>query len=57
MSHILQIPIHKMGIKQLRSDSYHPQTHGALERYHQVLKTMLETYCFEHEEDWDLVPH
>jgi hypothetical protein len=46
--------MHKMGIKQLRSTSYHPQTQGALERYHQVLKMMLKTYCLEHEEDWDL---
>ena len=45
--------MYKLGIKQLRSTAYHPQTQGVLERYHQVLKNMLKTYCHEHSEDWD----
>ena len=41
------------GIKQLRSPTYHPESQGALERYHQTLKTMLQAYCVENPGDWD----
>lgn len=43
----------KLGIQHATSTAYHPQSQGALERYHQTLKTMLRTYCFENTEDWD----
>ena len=32
---------------------YHPQSQGALERFHQTLKTMIRTYCFQESKDWD----
>ena len=35
------------------SSAYHPESQGALERFHQTLKSMLKTYCFEHSKDWD----
>ena len=40
-------------IKQVRSTAYHPESQGALERFHQTFKTMLRTYCLEHDKDWD----
>ena len=40
-------------IKQARSTAYHPESQGALERFHQTFKTMLRTYCLEHDKDWD----
>ena len=43
----------KLNIKHVTSTAYHPQSQGALERYHQTLKTMLRAYCFENEKDWD----
>lgn len=47
-----QIP-HELGIKQYKSTAYHPETQGALERFHQTLKNMMRTYCLETEKDWD----
>ena len=38
---------------QYRSSTYHPQNQGALERWHQRLKSMIWIYCFETEKDWD----
>ena len=37
----------------MKSSAYHPQSQGALERYHQTLKTMLKVYCQENSRDWD----
>ena len=42
-----------MGIKQHTSSAYHPQSQGALERFHQTLKSMLRAYCYEQDKDWD----
>ena len=33
--------------------AYHPQSQGALERFHQTLKSMLRKYCFVNEKDWN----
>lgn len=52
-SHNFQQVLHEMGINHITSSAYHPQSQGALERYHQTLKTMLRKYCFENEKDWD----
>ncbi|XP_038157608.1 uncharacterized protein LOC119794223 [Cyprinodon tularosa] len=41
------------GIEHVTSSSYHPESQGALERFHQTLKTMLRKYCMETERDWD----
>lgn len=45
-------------LKQLRvrhgvSSAYHPQSQGALERFHQTLKSLLRTYCEELGRDWE----
>ncbi len=53
MSGIFQQVMDQLGIKQCVSSAYHPESQGALERYHQSLKTMIKTYCFESEKDWD----
>ena len=44
----------ELGIVHYCSSAYHPQSQGALERYHQTFKNMLRTYVFQHEKDWDL---
>jgi hypothetical protein len=41
------------GIEHLVSSAYHPESQGALERYHQTLKTMIRAFCFDHDKDWD----
>lgn len=32
--------------------AFHPQSQGALERFHQMLKTMLKTHCLDSGRDW-----
>ena len=45
--------MHELGITQYRSSAYHPESQGALERFHQTLKNMIRSYCFDTEKDWD----
>ncbi|XP_076065323.1 uncharacterized protein LOC143039330 [Oratosquilla oratoria] len=42
-----------LGITKVTSSAYHPQSQGALERYHQTLKTMLRKWCLENYTGWD----
>ena len=53
MSNIFQQVLNELGITQYPSTAYHPQSQGALERFHQTLKSMLKKYCFQFEKDWD----
>ena len=48
-----------MGIKQYRSSAgqYHPESQGALECFHPILKNMLCVDGFEHGRDWDKGVH
>ena len=43
-----------LGVKHICSTAYHPESQGALERFHQTLKVMMKTYCEEHQKDWNL---
>lgn len=42
-----------LNIKHAVSSAYHPESQGALERWHQTLKSMLCKYCLETEKSWD----
>ena len=53
MSHIFQQVLHELKIDQYKSSAYHPESQGALERFHQTLKSMIRTYCSENKKDWD----
>ena len=53
MSGLFQQVMHELGIKQYNLSAYHPESQGALERFHQTLKQMIKTYSFETEKDWD----
>ena len=53
MSGIFQQVMHELGIHQYRSSAYHPESQGALERFHQTLKNMMRTYCLDTAKDWD----
>ena len=53
MSGIFQQAIYQLEIKHNTSTAYHPQSQGALERYHQTLKTMIRAYCVDNEKEWD----
>ena len=53
MSGIFQEVMCELRIEQYASSAYHPESQGALERFHQTLKNMIRTYCLDFEKDWD----
>ncbi|KAK3878764.1 hypothetical protein Pcinc_016575 [Petrolisthes cinctipes] len=53
LSNLFQQTLEEFGVKHVRSSAYHPESQGALERYHQTLKNMMRKYCLEHTKDWD----
>uniref|UniRef100_A0A9J8CV35 Gypsy retrotransposon integrase-like protein 1 n=1 Tax=Cyprinus carpio carpio TaxID=630221 RepID=A0A9J8CV35_CYPCA len=53
MSRLFSQLLKQFSIQHNVSSAYHPESQGALERFHQTLKTMLKTYCKEFERDWD----
>ena len=38
---------------KITSSAYHPESQGALERFHSTLKNIIRTYCLDNEKDWD----
>ena len=42
-----------VGVSPSVSSAYHPETQGALEHWHQTLKSMFGEYCLETGKDWD----
>ncbi|KAJ8023244.1 hypothetical protein HOLleu_35604 [Holothuria leucospilota] len=53
MSTVFQQMLYELSIDQIKSSAYHPESQGALDRFHQTLKNMLKTYCHDNERDWD----
>ena len=53
MAHAFQQVMNQLGIKQYKSSAYRPESQGALERFHQTLKTMIKMYCIENSKDWN----
>lgn len=53
VSKLFKQTLKELGIEQILSSAYHPQSQGALERYHQTFKTMLKKYCEDTGKDWD----
>jgi transposase InsO family protein len=53
MSGLFQQVMQELGIKQFRSSAYHPESQGALERFHQTLKNMIRMYSQDTEKSWD----
>ena len=43
-----------LGITNLYTSAYHPQTNGQVERYNQTIASMLHNYVNEHQDDWDV---
>ena len=50
---VLRQTLEQLGIQQIFGCAYTPQSQGAIERFHQTLKSMIKTYVFEHKKDWD----
>lgn len=42
-----------LGVAHNQSSAYHAQSQGALERFHQSLKSLLRAYCTELQRDWE----
>ena len=57
MSGIFQQVMHEFSIKQYKSSAYHPESKGALERFHHTLKNMIRPNCFDTDKDWDAGIH
>lgn len=53
MSRLFKQVLSQLKIQHVISSAYHPETQGALERFHQTLKSMLSKYCAESGKDWD----
>ena len=43
----------ELKVKHSRASAYHAQSQGALERFHQTLKSLLRAYCTELGRDWE----
>ena len=53
LSRLFKQVLEQLSIKHCTSSAYHPQSQGALERFHQTLKSMFRTYCFDSAREWD----
>ena len=53
MSKLFASVLKKLSIAHQVSSPYHPESQGALERWHQTLKAMLRKYCMDTCNDWD----
>ncbi|XP_055721489.1 uncharacterized protein LOC129813225 [Salvelinus fontinalis] len=45
--------LQQLHIKHNLASAYHAQSQGALERFHQTLKSLLRSYCTEMDKDWE----
>ena len=53
MSRSFRQTLQSLGITHSVSSAYHPQSQGALERWHQTLKSVLHKYCHDTGRAWD----
>ncbi len=53
MSRAFKQSLQSLGVSHSVSSAYHPESQGALERWHQTLKSMLKKYCYDTGKDWD----
>lgn len=53
MSRVFAQAMKQLNITHVCSSAYHPESQGAIERFHRTLKSMLRAYCLEFDRDWD----
>lgn len=52
-SHLFAQILKQLRIKHNQASAYHAQSQGALERFHQTLKSMLRAFCVQMNGDWE----
>ena len=52
-SHLFAQVLQQLRIQHNLASAYHAQSQGALERFHQTLKSLLRSYCTEMGRDWE----
>ena len=52
-SHLFSQVLKQLNVKHNQASAYHAQSQGALERFHQTLKSLLRAYCTQMEGDWE----
>ena len=52
-SNLFSKGLKQLNIKHSQASAYHAQSQGALERFHQTLKSLLRAYCTEMQRDWE----
>lgn len=52
-SHMFAQILKQLRVKHKQSTAYHAQSQGALERFHQSLKSLMHAYCVELDRDWE----
>ena len=52
-SNLFSEVVEELGIKRELATAYHPESQGALERFHQTFKNLLKLYCMETGSEWD----
>lgn len=53
LSKVFRNALKALGVSHIVSSAYHPESQGALERWHQTLKSALRKYCLETGNEWD----
>lgn len=51
-SKLFEQVLNGISVNHAVSSAYHPQSQGALERFHQTLKSMMRAHCVESGKDW-----
>ena len=51
---LLRETLQMLGVKNLYTTTYHPQTNGQVERFNRTILASLRHYVAEHPKDWDL---
>lgn len=52
-SHLFAQVLKQLHVKHNQASAYHAQSQGALERFHQTLKSLLRAYCVQMNADWE----
>lgn len=52
-STLLKQVLETLNIPHVKSSAYYPESRGALERWHQTLKSMLRKFNFDSDRNWD----